>query len=28
VKLNDDDIWKIVAYVKSFRTRNEIQPPS
>jgi cytochrome c oxidase cbb3-type subunit 3 len=28
VKLNDDDIWKIVAYIKSFRTRNEIQPPS
>lgn len=28
VKINDDDIWKIVAYVKSFRTRNEVQPPS
>ena len=28
VKMNDDDIWKIVAYIKSFRTRNEIQPPS
>jgi len=28
VKMNDDDIWKIVAYVKSFRTRNEVQPPS
>lgn len=28
MKLNDDDIWKIVAYIKSFRTRNEIQPPS
>jgi len=28
VKLNDDDIWKLVAYIKSFRTRNEVQPPS
>ena len=28
VKMNDDDIWKIVAYIKSFRTRNEVQPPS
>ena len=28
VKMNDDDIWKIVAYVKSFRTRNDVQPPS
>jgi len=28
VKLNDDDIWKLVAYIKSFRTRDELQPPS
>ena len=27
-KLNDDQIWKLVAYIKSFRTRNEIGPPS
>jgi cytochrome c oxidase cbb3-type subunit 3 len=27
-KINDDQIWKIVAYIKSFRTRNEIGPPS
>ena len=27
VKLNDDQIWKIVAYIKTLRTRNEIQPP-
>jgi cytochrome c oxidase cbb3-type subunit 3 len=27
-KLNDDQIWKIVAYIKSFRTRDEISPPS
>jgi cytochrome c oxidase cbb3-type subunit 3 len=27
-KLNDDQIWKIVAYIKSFRTRYEIGAPS
>jgi cytochrome c oxidase cbb3-type subunit 3 len=27
-KLNDDQIWKLVAYIKSFRTRDEIGPPS
>jgi len=27
-KMNDDDIWKLVAYIKSFRTRDEVQPPS
>ena len=27
-KLNDDQIWKLVAYIKSFRTRAEIGPPS
>jgi cytochrome c oxidase cbb3-type subunit 3 len=27
-KLNDDQIWKLVAYIKSFRTRYEIGPPS
>lgn len=27
-KLNDDQIWKLVAYIKSFRTRSEIGPPS
>jgi cytochrome c oxidase cbb3-type subunit 3 len=27
-KMNDDQIWKIVAYVKAFRTRDEISPPS
>jgi cytochrome c oxidase cbb3-type subunit III len=27
-KLNEDEIWKLVAYLKSLRTRNEIQPPS
>jgi cytochrome c oxidase cbb3-type subunit III len=26
-KLNEDDIWKLVAYIKTLRTRNEIQPP-
>ncbi|PYR36457.1 MAG: ABC transporter permease [Acidobacteria bacterium] len=25
--MNDDDIWKLVAYIKSFRTRDEVQPP-
>ena len=27
-KLNDDQIWKLVAYIKTLRTPNEIQPPS
>jgi cytochrome c oxidase cbb3-type subunit 3 len=27
-KLNEDQIWKLVAYIKSFRTANEIAPPS
>jgi cytochrome c oxidase cbb3-type subunit 3 len=27
-KMNDDQIWKIVAYIKTLRTRNEISPPS
>ncbi len=27
-KLNQDDIWKLVAYIKSLRTPNEIQPPT
>jgi cytochrome c oxidase cbb3-type subunit 3 len=27
-KLNEDQIWKLVAYIKSFRTPNEIAPPS
>jgi cytochrome c oxidase cbb3-type subunit III len=27
-KLTDDQIWKLVAYVKSLRTPNEPQPPS
>ncbi|HZP49337.1 MAG TPA: c-type cytochrome [Vicinamibacterales bacterium] len=27
-KLNDDQIWKLVAYIKTLRTQNEIQPPS
>ena len=28
VKLNEDQIWKLVAYIKTLRTQNEIQPPS
>ncbi len=27
-KLNEDEIWKLVAYIKTLRTQNEIQPPS
>jgi cytochrome c oxidase cbb3-type subunit 3 len=27
-KMNDDQIWKIVAYIKSFRTPDEISPPT
>lgn len=27
-KLNEDEIWKLVAYIKSLRTPNEIAPPS
>ena len=27
VMLNDDQIWKLVAYIKSLRTPNEPQPP-
>jgi cytochrome c oxidase cbb3-type subunit 3 len=27
-KLNDDQIWKLVAYIKTLRTRDEIAPPS
>jgi cytochrome c oxidase cbb3-type subunit 3 len=27
-KLNDDQIWKMVAFIKAFRTRDEISPPS
>jgi cytochrome c oxidase cbb3-type subunit III len=27
-KLNDDQLWKLVAYLKTLRTANEIQPPS
>jgi len=26
-KLNEDQVWKLVAYIKSLRTPNEIQPP-
>jgi hypothetical protein len=26
--LTNDQIWKLVAYIKSMRTRNESQPPS
>src|SRR5213593_4313964 len=26
-RLNEDQVWKLVAYVKSLRTPNEIQPP-
>lgn len=26
--LNDEQLWKLAAYIKSLRTRNEIQPPS
>jgi cytochrome c oxidase cbb3-type subunit 3 len=26
-KLNDDQIWKLAAYIRTFRTRDEIQPP-
>jgi cytochrome c oxidase cbb3-type subunit 3 len=26
-KLNQDQIWKLVAYIKSLRTPNEISPP-
>jgi cytochrome c oxidase cbb3-type subunit III len=28
VKLNDEQVWKLVAYIKSLRTPNEIQPPT
>jgi cytochrome c oxidase cbb3-type subunit 3 len=28
VKLNEDQIWKLVAYIKTLRTQNEVQPPS
>ena len=28
VKLNDDQVWKLVAYIKSLRTPNEADPPS
>jgi len=27
-KLNEDQVWKLVAYIKTLRTPNEIQPPS
>ncbi len=27
-KLNEDDIWRLVAYIKTLRTPNEIAPPS
>jgi cytochrome c oxidase cbb3-type subunit 3 len=27
-KLNDDQIWKLVAYIKSLRTPDEPNPPS
>jgi len=27
-KLNEDQLWKLVAYIKTLRTPNEIQPPS
>jgi mono/diheme cytochrome c family protein len=27
-KLNDDQIWKLVAYIKTLRTPNEIAPPT
>jgi cytochrome c oxidase cbb3-type subunit 3 len=27
MKLNEDQLWKLVAYIKSLRTPNEIQPP-
>ncbi len=27
-KLNEDEIWKLVAYIKTLRTQNEIQPPA
>jgi cytochrome c oxidase cbb3-type subunit 3 len=25
--LTNDQVWKLVAYIKSMRTRNEAQPP-
>ncbi len=28
VQLNDEQLWKLVAYIKSLRTPNEIQPPT
>jgi cytochrome c oxidase cbb3-type subunit III len=28
VQLNDEQVWKLVAYIKSLRTPNEIQPPT
>jgi cytochrome c oxidase cbb3-type subunit III len=27
-RVNEDEIWKIVAYIKTLRARNDIQPPS
>ena len=27
-KLNEDQVWKLVAYIKTLRTSSEIQPPS
>jgi len=27
-KLNEDQVWTLVAYIKSFRSPNEIAPPS
>lgn len=26
-KINEDDVWKLVSYIKTLRTRDEIQPP-
>jgi mono/diheme cytochrome c family protein len=28
IQLNDDQIWKLVAYIKTLRTPDEANPPS
>ncbi len=28
MKLTEDEVWKLVAYIKSLRTPDEIDPPS
>lgn len=27
-KLTDDEVWKLVTYIKSLRTKDEINPPA